>query len=114
MCFGEPRLVLIVDWVGTEDVRGFSMDGRGFEQRVAGEAAGTASVLTTNLETFFGLPSKFLERLVGESKTAGSTFSLSKDSSKGEVVWRRLDGEYLDCLPDEGNGNAEAEMAAEG
>lgn len=68
-----------------------------------------------NLETFFGVPSRFLERLVGEEKSAGSTFSLSKSSSKAWVVWRRFDGDRFNCLPDgEENENGEAGMAGEG
>lgn len=114
--FGEPRLVLIDGWVGTEDVRGFSEAETGLEQRAEDDGVGTASVFRMNFETFLGVPSRFLERLVGESKSAGSTFSLSSSSSKAdEAVWRRFDGENFSCLPsgDEKQNEDEA-MATEG
>lgn len=69
-----------------------------------------------DLETFLGVPSRFLERLVGESRRAGSTFSLSKSSSKAVGgAWRRFDGENFRCLlSDDAREKEEAAMAAEG
>lgn len=67
-------------------------------------------VLRMNLGAFLGEPSRDLTRLVGESERAGSTFSLSKSSSKKVGARRRLDGEDDSCLPE---GDAK-EKSAEG
>lgn len=85
--FGEPReceMGVVVGGMETE------REELNFNDEVTGSVLGV--VRRVNLETFVGVPSRFLARLDGSSMADGSRFSESSSSVKRSEAKRRLEG----------------------